>query len=419
MESFPRIDGELHCERVPLRRLAEEFGTPLYVYSQGHIVEQYERLDRAFGDLDHLICYAVKANSNVAVLRVLAEQGAGFDIVSGGDLYRVVQAGGEPARCVFSGVGKTRDEIEYALKLGILAFNVESESELRVIASAAKRLGRRAPIAVRVNPGVDAGTHDYISTGKEETKFGISIDRAMDVYRAAVKVHELEVTGVQIHVGSQITSSRPFVRAIKKTVPLIKRLRELAPATLKFFDIGGGLGIRYRNEQPPTAELFAAEVVPHLEPTGLTIVMEPGRFLVGNAGVLLTRVIYVKRSPVKNFLVTDAGMNDLIRPALYNSYHEIVPVQRPARKKVTVDVVGPVCETGDFFAHRRRMSTIAEGELLAIMSAGAYGMTMASNYNSRARPAEVMASGRQFELVRRRETMKDLVEGEVVPQWLL
>lgn len=419
MDAFQYRSGELHCERVALRRLAEQFGTPLYVYSQGHIVEQYRALDRAFGGLDHLVCFAMKANSNLAVLRALANAGAGFDIVSGGELHRVAQAGGDPTKCVFAGVGKTADEIEYALKLGVYSFNVESEPELRAISRVARRLGRSAPVALRVNPGVDPHTHHYISTGKHESKFGVSIKRALDVYREANQLPGIEIRGVQMHIGSQITSTKPFVEAIRKMVPLVEQVRALAPGTLRFFDIGGGLGIRYRNEKPPTAAAFAKAVRPALKKLGLRILMEPGRFIAGNGGLLLTRVIYVKRTPVKQFVITDAAMNDLIRPALYGSYHEIVPVARSTRKTMVADVVGPVCESGDFFAQDRKIPVVKEDDLLAVLSAGAYGMVMASNYNARPRPAEVLVNGARFELVRRRETMKDLLVGETVPQWLL
>jgi diaminopimelate decarboxylase len=419
MNGFQYRKGELHCEGVALRRLAEEFGTPLYVYSQGHVVGQYESLDRALARLDHLICCSVKANGSLALTRALAQAGAGFDIVSGGELYRVVQAGGDPAKCVFAGVGKTRDEIEYALKLGIYSFNVESEPELRVIAEIARRMGRRAPIAIRVNPGVDPETHHYISTGKHESKFGISIRHALDVYREAARLDGIEIRGVQMHIGSQITKLAPFVLAIKKITPLVEQVRRIAPDTLQFFDVGGGLGIRYRNEKPPTAAQFARAVMPHLRRLGLKILFEPGRFIVGNGGVLVSRVLYVKQTPVKRFLIVDAAMNDLIRPALYESWHDIVPVAaQSGRRNVTVDVVGPVCESGDFLAQGRRMAAVGEGELVAVMSAGAYGMAMASNYNARPRPAEVVVRGRRYELVRRRESVKDLVSGETVPQWL-
>ena len=408
----------MHCERVPLRRLAERFGTPLYVYSQGHIVGQHAALDRALHGVDHLLCYAVKANSNLAVLRSLTNAGSGFDIVSGGELHRVVQAGGDPARCVFSGVGKTRDEIAYALKLGIYSFNVESESELRAIAGVARRLSRRAPIALRVNPSVDPETHHYISTGKHESKFGVSIKRALAVYREARRMAGIEIRGVQMHIGSQITTAAPFVLAIKKMMPVVEEVRGLAPQSLQFFDVGGGLGIRYRDERPPTAQQYATAILPYVKKLGLRMLTEHGRFVVGNCGVLVTRVLYLKQTPVKQFVITDAAMNDLIRPALYGSYHEIVPVARRKRGTMTADVVGPVCESGDFLAQGRKLPAVEEGELLAIMSAGAYGMVMTSNYNTRPRPAEVLVDGLQFEVVRRRESLKDLVRGEILPQWL-
>jgi len=419
MNAFRYQKGELFCEGVALRRLAEEFGTPLYVYSQGHVVGQYRDLDRAFAGVDHLICCSVKANGNLALLRAVAKAGAGFDVVSGGELYRVLRAEGDPARCVFAGVGKTRDEIEYALKLGIYCFNVESEPELRMLAAVARRMARRAPVAIRVNPGVDPETHRYISTGKHESKFGISIDRALGVYRAAAQLGGLEIRGVQMHIGSQIVKTAPFVLAIRKIAPLLERVRELAPSTLEFFDVGGGLGIRYRDERPPTAAEFARAALPQLRRTGLRILLEPGRFLLGNGGVLVTRVLYVKQTPVKRFVIIDAAMNDLIRPALYESHHEIVPVAaKSARRKMIADVVGPVCESGDFFARDRSVAAVGEGEWLAVMSTGAYGMAMASNYNARPRPAEVLVSGRRYELVRRRESVKDLIAGETIPHWL-
>lgn len=408
MNAFTFKRGELHCEGVPLRRLAERFGTPLYVYSQNHILGQHGALATALCGVDHLLCYAVKANSNLAVLRALAKAGSGFDIVSGGELYRVVQAGGDPRRCVFSGVGKTREEIEYALAVGIYCFNVESESELRLIDAVGRQVRKRAPIALRVNPGVDPETHHYISTGKHESKFGISIKTAAEIYRQAYRLRGIEVRGVQMHIGSQITKTTPFELAVRKMMPLVKEL-----PGLQSFDIGGGLGIRYRNETPPTAKQYAAAVLPHVKKLGVRILTEHGRFVVGNAGVLVARVLNLKRTPVKTFVVTDAAMNDLIRPALYGSYHEIVPVARQRRSSAKVDVVGPVCESGDFFAQNRRMPAVEEGELLAVMSAGAYGMTMASNYNTRPRPAEVMVDGDRVELVRRRETLKDLVRAEV------
>ena len=413
MNDFHYHRGELCCEQVPLRKLAEKFGTPLYVYSRQHIVGQFTALDRAFKPVDHTICYAVKANSNLAILNALAKAGAGFDIVSAGELYRVVQAGGDPARCVFSGVGKTRAEIEYALKLGIYIFNVESEAELRQLDSTARRLRRRAPIALRVNPHVDPDTHRYISTGKEESKFGISITRALAVYQVASQLPGLEIRGVQMHIGSQITKTQPYRLAIKKLLHLAEQVRALAPDTLQSFDIGGGLGICYRNETPPTAAQFAATVLPLVKKNGLRLLIEPGRFIVGNGGVLVARVVYVKQTPVKTFVITDAGMNDLIRPALYESYHEILPVKQTRGQARKADVVGPVCESGDFFAQGRLLPVVGEDDLLAVMSAGAYGMAMTSNYNSRPRPAEVLVSGSSSQCVRKREQLADLIRGEV------
>ena len=421
MEAFRYRADELHCEQVPLQRLVNRYGAPLYVYSQTHIVGQLQQLDAAFCRLDRLICFAVKANSNLSVIRTLARAGAGFDTVSGGELRRVVEAGGDPRLCAFAGVGKTSPEIEYALRLGIYCFNVESEPELEMIAAIARRLRRRAPIALRVNPGIDPHTHRYVSTGKHESKFGIPLERALAVYRAARTLGGVESRGVQMHIGSQITSTAPFVLAIRKMLPLIVQVRALAPGALQFFDIGGGLGIRYRRERPPTAAVFARAVEPYLRGLGLRILLEPGRFLVGNGGVLVTRVLYVKRTPAKQFVITDAAMNDLIRPALYDSYHEILPVRKPRgprRRMITADVVGPICESGDFFAQGRRLATVATGELLAVMSAGAYGMVMASNYNSRPRPAEVLISGRHVALVRPREKVEELTDCEKIAAWL-
>lgn len=412
MNAFEYRQGELYCEQVPLSKLAGQFGTPLYVYSRNHIVGQFAGLDRAFRKIDHLICYAVKANSNLSIIRELARAGAGFDIVSAGELYRVQRAGGDPGKCVFSGVGKTVDEIAYALKLGIYIFNVESEAELRQLDRVARRLKKRAPIALRVNPGVDPDTHHYISTGKEESKFGISIKRALSVYHEASRLSGVEIRGVQMHIGSQIVKTQPYVLASRKLLALVDEVRRLAPATLRSVDIGGGIGIRYKDQTPPTPQQFANAVLPLVKNIGLRVLFEPGRFIVGNGGVLVTRVIYVKKTPVKTFVITDAAMNDLIRPALYGSYHEIVPARATKAGKLKADIVGPVCESGDFFAEGRQIPAVSEGELLVLKSAGAYGMAMASNYNSRPRPAEVLVNGRRSELVRRRETLKDLVAGE-------
>ena len=412
MNAFQYRRGELCCEQVPVKQLAEKFGTPLYVYSRNHIVSQFIALDRAFHSVDHTVCYAVKANSNLAILSALAKAGAGFDIVSAGELYRVIQAGGDPTKCVFSGVGKTHEEIEYALKLGIYIFNVESESELRQLSAVGQRLRRRAPIALRVNPHVDPDTHHHFATGKKESKFGISIERALAVYREASQLPGVEIRGVQMHIGSQITRVTPFVQATRKLLKLTAQVRALAPATLQSFDIGGGLGICYKDQTPPTAQQFAAKVLPFVKNTGLRLLVEPGRFIVGNGGALITRVVYIKQTPAKTFVITDAAMNDLIRPVLYDSYHKIQPVQKTRSQTRKVDIVGPVCESGDFFAKDRPLPAVNAGDLLAIMSAGAYGMGMASNYNSRPRPAEVLVNGRRATCVRRRETLADLVRGE-------
>ena len=441
MHFFRYHDGNLHCEDVDLAGVAEKFGTPIYVYSAGTILDHYMRLDAALAPLDRLICYAVKANSNRAILKLLADAGAAFDIVSGGELYRVIVAGGDPARCTFAGVGKSREEIEFALEQGVYSFNVESESELECInrIAAAKRL--RAPIALRANPDVDPRTHKYVSTGSRENKFGIALDEIGAVYDRAAKMRNIEIVGVQMHIGSQITDAEPFASAIRKVAPVVHELK--SKYRIKFFSIGGGMGIIYRrafesgsgkwwHDHGPacagsafSVQDYAKATVPPLRSMGLRILVEPGRFLVGNAGVLLTRVRYIKQTVEKKFAIVDAGMNDLIRPALYHSYHEIVAVKEPKPSKSMsknknlekIDIVGPVCESGDFFALDREMPKLHEGDLLAIMSAGAYGFVMASNYNSRPLPAEALVHGDKIALIRKRQTWKDLVRGEVETEW--
>ena len=413
--------------------MAEKFGTPTYVYSAGTILDHYARLDAALAPLDHLICYAVKANSNRAILKLLADAGAGFDIVSGGELFRVLGAGGDPAKCTFTGVGKWREEIEYALEQGIYSFNVESESELENIDRIAGAKNLRAPIALRVNPDIDPHTHEYISTGSHENKFGIALDRIAAVYESAAKMRNIDIVGVQMHIGSQITEAQPFASAIWKLAPIVRELK--SKYAIKFFSIGGGMGIIYRRALESgsgkwwhdhggessafSIRDYADAIVPPSRQLGIRIVVEPGRFLVGNAGVLLTRVGYIKKSGAKKFAIVDAGMNDLIRPALYHSYHEIVPVKETKsereRKISKIDIVGPVCESGDFFALDREMPKLDEGDLLAIMSGGAYGFVMASNYNSRPLPAEGLVRGDKFALIRKRQTWKDLVRGEIEP----
>ena len=441
MHSFHYRDGRLLCEGVDLEALAGEHGTPLYVYSAETILDHFRRLDAAFGALDHLVCYAVKANSNLAVLDLLAREGAGFDIVSVGELFRVRRAGGAAGKCTFAGVAKTEAEIEYALREGVLAFNVESEEELARIDTVAGRLGVRAPVAVRVNPEVAAGGHKHISTGTSENKFGVAFDRVRALYAdAAARLKNVILRGVQFHIGSQITEAGPFAAAVEKMVPLAEELKRAHG--IEFLSIGGGLGIVYRaslesgnaawwrqeeeeeHAQRPaapqlTVEAYAEALVPLLRGLGLRVLLEPGRLIVGNAGVLLTRVQYRKKTASgKQFVIVDAGMNDLIRPALYDGWHEIVPVreQGPAGGSAEgeiADVVGPVCESGDFFAQDRELPRRLEpGELIALMSAGAYGFAMASNYNSRPLPAEVLVQGDRATLVRERGTLEDLVRGE-------
>jgi diaminopimelate decarboxylase len=427
VHSFHYRDGKLYCEDVDLGCVAQEFGTPLYIYSKGTILDHYRRLDGALASFDHLICYAVKANSNRAILKLLSDGGAGFDIVSGGELFRVLGAGGDPRKCTFAGVGKSREEIEYALEQGVYSLNVESEAELNYINQIAGAKNRRAPIALRLNPDVDPHTHEYISTGSHENKFGIALDHAAAVYERAARMSNLRIVGVQMHIGSQITEAEPFAEAIRKVSPLVSELK--SKYGIEFFSIGGGLGIVYESsfasgsgdwwQASKTAlsiQQYVDAILPALRELKLRILLEPGRLLVGNAGVLLTRVLYLKQSGPKKFAIVDAGMNDLIRPALYHGYHEIVPVDEPRSSvREKIDVVGPVCESADFFALDREMPGLQEGDLLAIMSAGAYGFVMASNYNSRPLPAEAFVHGNKFALIRQRQTFEDLIRGEVSP----
>jgi len=430
VHSFHYRAGHLFCEDVDLTVAAEKFGTPLYIYSAGTVLDHYTRLDAALAPLDHLICYAVKANSNRTILKLLADAGAGFDIVSGGELFRALKAGADPRKCTFAGVGKRREEIEYALDRGVYSFNVESEAELDYINEIASAKSQRAPIALRVNPDVAAETHAYISTGKSENKFGIALDRAAQIYERASKMPGVAIRGVQMHIGSQITEAKPFAAAIEKVAPLVRELK--SKYKIQFFSIGGGMGIIYRralesgsgtwwheHDGEPSAfsvRDYANTIVPPLRELGVRILVEPGRFLVGNAGVLLTRVLYIKETGRKKFAIIDAGMNDLIRPALYESYHQIVPVVQPSmsrNKTEKMDIVGPVCESGDFFGQDLEMPELRPGDLLAVMSAGAYGFVMASNYNSRPLPAEALVRGDQVALIRKRQTVEDLVGDEI------
>lgn len=429
MHGFSYKNGSLFCEDVDLSTLAAGHGTPLYVYSAGTILDHYRRLSAALDGVDHEVAYAVKANSNLSVLRLLAAEGAGFDIVSGGELFRVIKAGGDPAHCTFAGVGKTREEIVYALEQGIYSFNVESEEELRYLNQVAGELGLIAPAAVRVNPNVDAKTHKYISTGKSENKFGVDFEAISGLYeRAAKELPHIKLRGLQMHIGSQLTSIAPFIEAVEKVAPLAKQLKE--QHGIEFWSIGGGIGIIYQEslasgsidwwenkteeERPLTTEQYGREIVPRLKDLGLKILLEPGRFIVGNAGVLITRCLYEKKGKAKTFKIVDAGMNDLIRPALYEGHHEIVPLKQPeSNDRVSVDVVGPICESGDFFCQNRELPDFQPGDFVALMSAGAYGFVMASNYNSRPLPEEILVEGKVATVIRKRQKLEDLIEGEL------
>jgi diaminopimelate decarboxylase len=429
MHGFSYKNGSLFCEDVDLQGLAREYGTPLYVYSGATILDHFKRLDTAMSGVYHEVAYAVKANSNLAVLRLLADHGAGFDIVSGGELFRVIKAGGDPAHCTFAGVGKTRDEIVYALEKGIYSFNVESEEELRYLNQVASELGMIAPAAVRVNPNVDAKTHKYISTGKSENKFGVDFEVIAGLYdRAAKELPYIKLRGLQMHIGSQLTSIAPFIEAVEKVIPLVTSLKE--KHGIEFWSIGGGIGIIYEESlqsgssewwsnqpeetRPLTIELYGKELVSRIKDLGLKILLEPGRYIVGNAGVLLTQCLYEKKGSAKTFKIVDAGMNDLIRPALYEGHHQIVPLVEPSSgEKVKVDVVGPICESGDFFCQDRELADFQPGDHIALMSAGAYGFAMASNYNSRPLPAEILVTGKTATLVRKRQTLEDVIAGEI------
>lgn len=410
--SFGYRHDALYCEDVALADIAADHGTPCYVYSSATVLDRFRAYDSAFGDLPHTICYAVKANGNLSLLRLLAQAGAGFDIVSGGELFRVLRAGGDPAKIVFAGVGKTAAEVDYALREGIYAFNCESESELALIDALASRLGKKARIALRVNPDVDASTHPYISTGLREHKFGIGINEVEAVYQRAREFTNLLLEGVSCHIGSQILDTAPIIEAVDKMVALAGRLRA-AGIPLRHMDLGGGLGVPYRpgDKESPIGE-FVATIRERLAGKDLHAMVEPGRSIVGPAGVLLTRVLYRKHSGEKEFIIVDAGMNDLVRPALYHSYHEIIPVRKNPTGTVHADVVGPVCETGDFLARGREMANVFPGDLLAVMTAGAYGFVLSSNYNARPRPVEILVEGNQVRTIRPRETYEDLIRGE-------
>ncbi len=431
MHDFRYVGNRLFCEGAAVESLARKFGTPLYVYSQRTLTENFQKLDAALSPVNHLVCFSVKSNSNRSALRALANLGSGFDIVSGGELQRVIAAGGGPRRCVFAGVGKTEDEIEFALRQGVYSFNAESEPELQRINRVAARLRKIAPIAVRVNPGVDACTHAKITTGTYENKFGIQFEQVEGVYARASKLKNLRLRGLQMHIGSQITETTPFEQAVRKVLPLVKRLKE--KYALEFFSIGGGLGIVYQPALASgaaawwktsaaknilTPQKYAARLIPLLQPLRLKILIEPGRFIAGNAGILVTRVEFVKKTGRKNFVIVDAAMNDLIRPAFYDAYHEIVPLTRKNGALISSDVVGPICESSDFFCKDRPLPKAGEGDYLALLSAGAYGFAQASNYNTRPRAAEILVNGRRAAVARERQPVKEIWSGEKVVAWL-
>ena len=413
--SFDYRDGRLYAESVPLERIAAEFGTPCYVYSRAALTAAYQEFDAAFAGREHLICYSVKANSNLAILGLFAKLGSGFDIVSGGELQRVLKAGGDPRKVVFSGLGKRPDEMRAALVAGILCFNVESAAELTVLNQVAGELGKIAPVSLRVNPEVDAKTHPYISTGLRESKFGVPFDEAERLYASAKQFTNLRITGLDCHIGSQLTELAPLLEAREKMLGLLDLLQGQG-LQIAHLDLGGGLGIRYAGENPPSVRDYVTALCANLGQRSQRILIEPGRALVGNAGLLLTRVEYLKHTPHRNFAIIDAAMNDLMRPALYDAYHDILPVVKSAGDTKTYQVVGPVCESGDFLGHDRKLA-LDQGDLLAVMSAGAYGMVMSSNYNTRPRAAEVMVDGDCIHLVRERESVEQLFSAEkILPQ---
>lgn len=419
MHHFEYKNGEMFCEEVRLSEIAERFGTPCYVYSRATLMRHFQAFDSPFAGVRHLTCFSVKACSNIALLRLFANLGGGFDVVSGGELFRVIKAGGDPAKTVYSGVGKTEDEIAYALSSGILMFNVESASELEVLSRVAGKMKKTARFALRVNPEVDPKTHPYIATGLREAKFGIDVERSLELYQRAVKMEGIEPVGVDCHIGSQLTQTAPFVEALARLVELIGALRRRG-LPISWLDLGGGLGITYRDERPPLPKEYAEEIMAAVKSLEVSLILEPGRVIVGNAAVLLTRALYVKDTDEKRFVIVDAAMNDCIRPSLYGAFHELKPVLEPGpnAESAAVDVVGPICESGDFLAKNRPLSKIAAGELVAMMSAGAYCASMASNYNSRPRAPEVLVSGKDAHLIRQRETWDDLITRERIPDFL-
>ncbi len=417
VHDFRYKKGRLFCEDAPIDEIARKVGTPFYLYSHQTLRRHFLAYKEAFAPVPHLIAYAMKANANIALLRLFAKEGGGADIVSGGELHRALTAGMDPRKMVFAGVGKTKKELEAALRVGILMFNVESSQELVALDEVAKEVKVKAPVALRVNPDINPRTHPYISTGLKASKFGIEIKKAAVEYQLAARLSHVNVVGVHSHIGSQLTQVKPFVDALRRILRLIDTLRGMGHQ-IAYWDIGGGLGIPYHTEEPPLPNDLAAAILPMLKASGCTIILEPGRSLVGNAGVLVTRVIYTKEGEAKNFVVVDAGMNDLIRPSLYEAYHDILPVIKKRRQGAIVDVVGPICESGDFLARDRNMPQAMPDELLAVMSAGAYGFSMSSNYNARPRPPEILVRGATYDTIREKETVADLIRGERIPEFL-
>ena len=418
MDYFEFNNGEFYVEDLSVKQLAKEVGTPFYVYSYKTLVRHFNVFDQAAKDIPHLVCFSVKSNSNIAVLRTLAQEGSGFDIVSGGELYRVLVAGGDPKKVVYSGVGKTQNEIEFAIENDILMFNVESEEELYSIDMVAGRLNKKARVSLRINPDVDPQTHPYISTGLSKNKFGIPWQDAVETYKKANNLKNISVIGIDAHIGSQLTKTSPFVDSLKRLLELVKELRNLN-MNIKYLDLGGGLGIRYKDEEPPLPEKYASEIMKLVSGMDLKIIFEPGRVIVGNTGIFVTKVLYRKQHDSKNFVIVDGGMNDLVRPALYGAYHEIVPVvKNPDKENIVADIVGPICESDDFFAKDREIQLPEQGDLLAVLSAGAYGFTMASNYNSRPRVPEIMVKDGNYSVIRQRENYPELIWNEKIPMFL-
>ncbi len=418
MHFFEYKNQELYCEGIPVRKIAEKVGTPFYLYSYHTLVRHFTVFDEAFKGIPHLVCYSAKANSNLALLRLFVKLGGGVDVVSGGELYRALKSGADPKKIVFSGVGKREDEIQYALEVGILMFNVESFQEIQKINELAGRLGKKAPVAVRVNPDIDPKTHPYISTGLKQNKFGIDILQAEAAYRLASQLPALRVVGIDCHIGSQLVEVEPVIDALRKLKQLVESLRREG-MDIQYLDLGGGLGITYEDEEPPHPVEYAQNILDEIKGFGCTLILEPGRVIVGNAGILVTRVLYTKENEEKKFVIIDAGMNDLVRPSYYGSYHQILPVaQKPGEEEIVADVVGPICESTDFLAKGRKIPRTHPGELMAVMSAGAYGFSMSTNYNSRPRVAEVLVRDEEMFVIRQRESYEDLIRGEEIPEFL-